>query len=45
VLEGDPPAILGFVSGMLKLSEARKLGLRTKGSTTVLRRLRYQVPT
>ena len=45
VLEGDPPAILGFLSGMLKLSEARKLGLRTKGSTTVLRRLRYQVPT
>lgn len=45
VLDGEPPAILGLLSGMLKLSEARKLGLRTEGSTTVLRRLRYKVPT
>lgn len=42
VLEGDPPAILGLLSGMLKLSEARELGLHTEGSTKVLRRLRRQ---
>lgn len=44
VLEGDAPVILGLLSGMLELSEARKFGLRTQGSTAVLRRLRYQVP-
>jgi DNA-binding HxlR family transcriptional regulator len=44
VLEGDGPTVLGVLSGMLKLSDARRLGLRTKGSTTVLRRLQYQVP-
>ena len=45
VLEGDGPTVLGVLSGMLKLAEARKLGLRTEGSTNVLRRLRYSVPT
>ncbi|HMK99476.1 MAG TPA: helix-turn-helix domain-containing protein [Acidimicrobiales bacterium] len=44
VLEGDAPPILGLLSGMLQLTGARQLGLRTKGSTTVLRRLRYRVP-
>lgn len=41
VLEGDGPTILGVLSGMLKLSDARKLGLRTKGSTAVLRRVKW----
>jgi DNA-binding HxlR family transcriptional regulator len=45
VLEGDPPMVLGVLSGMLKLADARQLGLRTEGSTTVLRRLRFRVPT
>jgi DNA-binding HxlR family transcriptional regulator len=45
VLEGDAPPILGLLSGMLKLADARQLGLRTEGSTAVLRRLRYRVPT
>jgi len=44
VLEGEAPPILGLLSGMLKLTDARQLGLRTKGSTAVLRRLRYRVP-
>lgn len=42
VLEGEPPAILGLLTGRLELSDARALGLRTEGSTTVLRRLRYR---
>ncbi len=41
VLEGDAPAILGVLFGMLEVSDARTLGLRTEGSTQVLRRLRY----
>jgi len=45
VLEGDGPTILGVLSGKLKLPDARKLGLRTQGSPTVLRRLRYRIPT
>jgi DNA-binding HxlR family transcriptional regulator len=45
VLEGDPPPILGLLSGMLSLADARQLGLQTTGSTSVLRRLRYRVPT
>ena len=45
VLEGDARPILGVLSGMLKLADARQLGLRTEGSTTVLRRLRYRAPT
>jgi hypothetical protein len=44
VLEGDPPMALGVLSGRLDLAEARHLGLRTEGSTTVLRRLRFRVP-
>jgi DNA-binding HxlR family transcriptional regulator len=44
VLEGDPPMVLGVLSGMLELADARRLGLRTKGSATVLRRLRFRVP-
>ena len=45
VLEGDPPTVLGVLSGMLTLADARQFGLQTEGSTTVLRRLRYRVPT
>jgi hypothetical protein len=44
VLEGDGPTVLGVLTGMLKLSDARKLGLRTEGSTTVFRRLQHLVP-
>ena len=44
VLEGDAPAILGLLTGLLTLADARKFGLRTEGSTAVLRRLRYQGP-
>ena len=44
VLEGDGPSVLGLLSGMLTLSDARALGLRTKGSTAVLQRLKYRVP-
>jgi DNA-binding HxlR family transcriptional regulator len=44
VLEGDAPPILGVLSGVLKLADARQLGLRTEGSTAVLRRLRYLGP-
>ena len=44
VLEGDAPMILGVLSGLLKLSEARRSGLRTEGSVAVLRRLRSTVP-
>lgn len=42
VLEGDGPTILGVLTGLLPMSEARQRGLRTRGSTAVLRRLRYQ---
>jgi len=45
VLEGDPPMVLGVLSSMLELADARQLGLRTEGSATVLRRLRFRVPT
>ena len=41
VLDGDGATVLGVLTGMLKLSDARKLGLRTEGSTTVLRRVRH----
>jgi len=44
VLEGDAPPIMGLLSGMIKLAGARELGLRTEGSTAVLRRLRYRSP-
>jgi DNA-binding HxlR family transcriptional regulator len=45
VLQGDGPTVLGVLSGMLKLADARQLGLRTDGATAILRRLRYRVPT
>src|SRR5205085_6496887 len=38
ILEGGAPAILGVLTGAVSLPEARKLGLRTKGSAAVLRR-------
>ncbi len=44
VLEGDAPLVLGVLSGMLRLSDARKLGLRTTGSAAVLRRVESRVP-
>ena len=44
VLEGDGPSVLGVLSGMLSLADARRRGLRTEGSTGVLRRLLYRVP-
>jgi DNA-binding HxlR family transcriptional regulator len=44
VLEGDGPTVLGTLAGMLTLPDARKLGLRTEGSTHLLRRLRYEEP-
>jgi DNA-binding HxlR family transcriptional regulator len=44
VLEGDGPTVLGVLTGLLNLSDARKLGLGTEGSTTVLRRLQRQLP-
>jgi hypothetical protein len=43
-LEGPAPLVLGVLTGQLKLTEARQLGLRTEGSTAPLRRLRYLVP-
>ncbi|MDE3087269.1 MAG: helix-turn-helix transcriptional regulator [Acidobacteriota bacterium] len=44
VLEGDAPTVVGVLSGMLSLAEARRLGLRTEGSAAVMRRVRYRVP-
>lgn len=44
VLEGDGPAVLGVLSGMLSLADARHRGLRTEGAEDVLRRIRYRVP-
>jgi hypothetical protein len=44
VLEGDAPAVLGVLSGVLSLAEARRQGLRAEGSTALLRRVRYKVP-
>jgi DNA-binding HxlR family transcriptional regulator len=43
VLQGDAPAVLGVLSGMLELEDARQLGVETKGSVAVLRRLRSDV--
>ena len=42
ILEGGAPAILGVLTGLISLAEARKLGLRTKGSAAVLGRLQWQ---
>jgi DNA-binding HxlR family transcriptional regulator len=41
ILEGRAPAILGVLTGPISLPEARKLGLRTKGSEAVLGRLQW----
>jgi DNA-binding HxlR family transcriptional regulator len=43
-LEGPAPLVLGVLTGQLKLTQARELGLRTEGSTAPLRRFRYLVP-
>jgi len=43
-LQGPAPLVLGVLTGQLKPSQARRLGLRTKGSTAPLQRLRYLVP-
>ena len=45
VLHGDGPLVLGVLSGMLSLADAKTMGLRCQGSTTLLRRIRYAVPT
>jgi hypothetical protein len=37
VAEGGPPLVPGGLSRMLELAETRHLGLRTEGSTTLLR--------
>jgi DNA-binding HxlR family transcriptional regulator len=39
-LEGAPPEVFGVVSGKLPMAEARRRGLRVKGDTKVLQRLR-----
>lgn len=44
VLEGEAPMVLGVLSGMLELADARRGGLRTEGSTAVLDRLQSRVP-
>ena len=44
VLEGDAPAVLVLLSGMLSLTDARARGLRTEGSVDVLERVRYRAP-
>ena len=43
-LDGPAPLVLGVLTGQLKPAPARRMGLRTKGSTAPLRRLRYLVP-
>jgi DNA-binding HxlR family transcriptional regulator len=44
VLTGDAQLVLGVLTGQLKLSDARQLGLETEGSTALLKRLRYVGP-
>jgi DNA-binding HxlR family transcriptional regulator len=44
VLAGDAQLVLGVLTGQLKLSEARQLGLETQGPTAPLKRLRYLGP-
>ena len=44
VLTGDAQLVLGVLTGQLKLSEARQLGLERQGSTAPLKRLRYLGP-
>ena len=42
VLEGDAPAVLGLLSGVLSLDDARARGLTTEGSADVLDRVQYR---
>jgi DNA-binding HxlR family transcriptional regulator len=44
VLTGNGQLVLGVLTGQLKLSEARQLGLQTQGPTALLKRLRYLGP-
>ncbi|RZQ61434.1 winged helix-turn-helix transcriptional regulator [Amycolatopsis suaedae] len=44
VLDGPAPLVLGVLTGQLTVTNARRMGLRTEGSTAPLRRLRYLVP-
>ena len=44
VLAGNAQLVLGALTGQLKVSEARQLGLETHGSLAPLRRLRYLGP-
>ena len=44
VLSGTPPVVLGVLTGMLALPEARRRGLRTHGDVGVLGRLEPRVP-
>ncbi len=39
-LEGTPPTVLGVLTGRVSIAEARRRGLRVKGDTKVLARLR-----
>jgi DNA-binding HxlR family transcriptional regulator len=45
VLHGDPPVILGVLTGSLSLGEARRRGLRTSGDIKVLNRLVHKKTT
>jgi DNA-binding HxlR family transcriptional regulator len=40
VLDGPPRAILGLLSGLIDLEQARQLGLSARGRSTLLKRLR-----
>jgi DNA-binding HxlR family transcriptional regulator len=42
ILDGQPPVILGLLTGLLSLAEARRRGLRTSGDVKVLNRLVHQ---
>jgi len=44
VVEGDPPQVLGLLTGRLSLRDARRHGLRTTGDPTLLRRVRPGTP-
>jgi DNA-binding HxlR family transcriptional regulator len=42
VLDGNPPVILGVLTGLLSLSDARRRGLRTRGNVKLLNRLAHE---
>lgn len=44
ILTGAAPLVLGVLTGQLEVPVARRLGLRTEGSTAPLQRLRYLGP-